>query len=164
MNEGIRAFVKKHLGKLSGRVLEVGSYDVNGSVRDLVPHAIGTDMRKGPNVDVECQAENLPRMFGEEFDAVLSLDALEHMQDWRGCISGMWGVLKPGGWLVISMANPSKGRHAYPDDYWRADWKHVLQIFPNAKDMQTFGVSMGWTVQKDGGLPDLKGIELIRVP
>jgi len=161
----VRSFVAGHLGKLKGEVLEVGSLNVNGCVRDLVPHAIGTDMRAGPNVDVVVQAENLIEHFGENaFDAVMTLDAFEHIKDWRALVTNMWGVLKPNGWLVITMASPSKGRHAYPDDYWRADWDMIGQIFPDADDMGSLGVSMGWTVQKRRELPDLSKIELIPVP
>jgi predicted SAM-dependent methyltransferase len=164
MNEWIRGFVKKHVSKLEGTVLEVGSLDVNGNVSDLVPNAIRTDMRPGKNVDVVCKAEDLHWHFDDPFDAVLSLDALEHMQDWRGAVRGMWEVLKTDGWLVITMANQRKGRHAYPDDYWRADWKLIQRIFPNAQGMTMGTVSMGWTVQKKGDLPNLDEIELIPVP
>src|SRR5678815_2997874 len=137
MNGAVRGFCQKHLDKLRGSVLEVGSRDVNGCVRDLVPHAIGTDMESGRNVDVVCRAEKLLEHFGEErFDAVMSFDAFEHIEDWRGNVTAMWGVLKPGGWLVITMASPQKGRHGYPDDYWRCNWEHVLAIFQDADEMQ----------------------------
>lgn len=165
MNGSVRNFAESHLDKLTGKVLEVGSRDINGCVRDLVPHAIGTDLHKGQNVDVVCAAEDLLEHFGpEKFDAVMSFDAFEHIQDWRACVTNMWGVLKPGGWLVMSMASPKKGRHAYPDDYWRATWEHILDIFPDADDMSGYGPSMGWTVQKLRELPDLSKIELIPVP
>lgn len=164
MNNSVRDFAIKHREKLTGAVLEVGSQNVNGCVRDIVPQAIGTDMNKGRNVDVVCRAENLLSHFGpEKFDAVMSFDAFEHIQDWRGTVTAMWGVLKPGGWLVMTMASPKKGRHGYPDDYWRAKWEHVLAIFPDADDMGSWGASMGWVVQKNRELPDLSKIELIQV-
>lgn len=165
MHSQVWCFVEGNLDKLQGRVLEVGSRNVNGSVRDLVPHAVGTDMEKGRNVDEVCAAENLLTRFGPEtFDAVMSFDAFEHIKDWRACITNMWGVLKTGGYLVMTMAHQNKGRHAYPDDYWRASWEHIKQIFPDAEDMEEFGPSMGWTVKKAGPLPDLAAIHLIEVP
>jgi len=152
------------LDKLKGTVLEVGSQNVNGCVRDLVPHAIGTDMQAGANVDVVCRAEDLLKCFdAEAFDAVMSFDAFEHIKDWRGTVTAMWGLLRPNGWLVMTMASPQKGRHGYPDDYWRAKWEHILAIWPDAEDMGTLGVSMGWVVQKKRALPDLTKIELMPV-
>lgn len=165
MNESVKSYVLEHIDKLKGKVLEVGSRDVNGCVRDIVPHAIGTDMEPGPNVDVVCRAEKLLEHFGaESFDAVMSFDAFEHIEDWRGAVRAMWGVLKPGGWLVMTMAAPGKGRHGYPSDYWRANWAHIRAIFHDAGDMETWGPSMGWTVQKKRDLPDLDRIHLMRVP
>lgn len=165
MNNAVRDYVLKHIDKLKGSVLEVGARNINGCVRDIVPQAIGSDMHDGPNVDVICKAERLLEYFGaEKFDAVMSFDAFEHIKDWRACVTNMWSVLKPGGWLVMTMAIPKKGRHAYPDDYWRAEWSHVRAIFPDVADMSTIGPSMGWTVQKLRDLPDLSQIHLIPVP
>ena len=49
---------------LEGRCLDVGSYDVNGSVRGLFVRArsgyVGVDMRNGPNVDVVAVSDALP--------------------------------------------------------------------------------------------------------
>ena len=164
MNNHVRDYVLKHKDKLTGRVLEVGSQDVNGSVRDIVPNAIGIDMQAGRNVDIVCRSEDLLEHFEpESFDAVMSFDALEHIEDWRGTIEAMWSVLKPGGWMVMTMASPSKGRHGYPNDYWRANWEHISSIFPDADDMGSWGPSMGWVVQKTRPLPNLAEIELMKV-
>lgn len=162
MTNEIRDFVQKHLAKVTGRILEVGSMDFNGNVADLVPNSVKTDMAQGPNVDVVCPAEKLVEKFGEEsFDTVLSLDAFEHMEDWRGCISGIWGALRYDGYLVMTMASTRKGYHAYPNDYWRADMYDLLKIFPSLQDYEPLGTaSIGWVVKKARPLPDLSVIEL----
>jgi SAM-dependent methyltransferase len=107
------------------RVVEAGSYDVNGSVR---PHAealgpasyTGTDMRPGPGVDLVCLAEDLPAQFGEDAaDAVISTEMLEHAADWQGAVRGMITVLAPGGVLVLTARGPGFPLHGFPDDHWR---------------------------------------------
>ena len=74
-------FVKLNLDRdeVSGRrVLEVGSRDVNGSVRDVIsalqPESyVGTDIMEGEGVDIVCNAEDLVTQFhGERFDIVIS--------------------------------------------------------------------------------------------
>ena len=68
--------------------LEIGSYDVNGSVRPLVAvlkprEYIGVDLRPGPGVDVVCDACSgaLADRYGR-FDIVIATETLEHVQSW----------------------------------------------------------------------------------
>jgi predicted SAM-dependent methyltransferase len=166
MHPGVMLYVMDHLDKLDGHVLEVGSYDVNGGLTELVPHRIGTDMRPGRGVDVVCKAEDLLDHFKPcEFDAVVTTETLEHVEKWREAITAMWAVLKESGWLVVTIASTKKGRHAYPDDYWRMEPRHVMEIFPGAQDVRIVDrISLGWVVQKNRDLPDLSKIELLRVP
>lgn len=166
MTPAVMGFFRDNLDKLGGAVLEVGAYNVNGSLKEIVPHRIGTDMRAGPEVDLVCRAENLLEHFAPgSFDAVISTETLEHVKDWRGAVRGMWDVLKPDGWLIVTMASVNKGRHAYPDDYWRMLPEHVAKVFPDAKDIGNVGhISLGWLVQKKRELPDLSKIELLPVP
>lgn len=166
MTPAVQLFFLNHLDKLDGSVLEVGSFNVNGGLKKIVPHRIGTDMRSGPDVDVVCKAEDLLEHFKpESFDAVISAETLEHVEDWRGAVKGIWDVLRPSGWLVITLASIHKGRHAYPDDYWRMLPEHVMQVFPDAENVGEVGrISLGWTVQKKRELPNLSKIDLIPVP
>lgn len=59
------------------KVIELGSQDVNGSIRPLVDALnpktfIGVDIEDGPNVDVVCSAEEIFSCFEKEsFDVVL---------------------------------------------------------------------------------------------
>src|SRR6185312_10598753 len=88
---------------VSGRqVLEVGSYNVNGSVRPAVlAHGpasyVGVDSSPQPGfVDVVLPAEQLVRQFGENaFDVLISTEMLEHAEDWRAVIDAMKSVLRP---------------------------------------------------------------------
>lgn len=166
MHPAAQLFFLNNLDKLGGRVLEVGSYNVNGGLKEIVPQRIGIDMREGPDVDLICKAEDVLKHFEREsFDAVISAETLEHVENWRGAMRGMWDVLKQDGWLVMTMASIHKGRHAYPDDYWRMLPEHVLRIFPDANTVGDVGrISLGWTVQKKRALPALEDIELISVP
>jgi SAM-dependent methyltransferase len=130
MHGGLMIFAKKCAGHFSGRVLEVGSYNVNGTVRDVLPITVGIDFRDGPGVDDVVNASNLIAHFGEEnFDGVVSCDALEHIEDWHAALTNMWGVLVEGGPLLLTMANPKKWRHGHPNDYWRWPMDRFKKLF-----------------------------------
>ncbi len=107
------------------RVVEVGAYDVNGSVRPAVEALgpasyTGTDMQAGPGVDVVCAAEDLPGRLGEgSADVVISTECLEHAQDWQAAVAGMIRALAPGGLLVLTTRSEGFPYHGYPGDHWR---------------------------------------------
>lgn len=154
-------FVERNKGKLQGKVIEVGSFYVNGTVRDVVDIFVGTDMRKGAGVDLVCPAQSLLDHFEpKSFDALVSTETLEHVEDWRGFVKTTWDIVKDGGWLVMTIAHKNKGKHAYPDDYWRFEPSHIKAIYPTAEVIELCkpgkkAVSLAWTVQKNGDLGSL---------
>lgn len=106
-------------------VLEVGSYDVNGSVRPIVaahgPAAyVGVDQSDGPGVDRVVACADLVAVFGPgAFDVVISTEMLEHVVDWQGCIAQLCEVLVAGGLLVLTTRSPGFPYHPFPIDVWR---------------------------------------------
>lgn len=151
MNEVVLKFAEKNKNVLSGRILDVGSMNVNGSLRSVLTIDVGVDMREGPGVDEICNCTKLVDRFGpESFDCVASADMLEHCLKWDKCLENMWAVLKPNGYLFLTMAIKTKGRHAYPDDYWRFDMADFVGIFDGNRIIDTFTKhpSIGVIVQK----------------
>jgi SAM-dependent methyltransferase len=171
MHKGVLDFLKKHSNLYPQgenlKIIDVGSFNVNGSASQIVPVTMGVDMREGPGVDLVLKGEDLPKEFPEEhFDVVVTCDTLEHVEQWRPYILGMWEVLKEGGYFVGTIASRRKGRHAYPDDYWRLNKEILEEIFGDLIDFQELGVSTGWVVQKKSKeLPggDLLGIKMLPV-
>lgn len=103
----------------SGSVLEVGSYDVNGSVRALFGgEYVGVDMREGPGVDKVAKASALP-FDDDTFDTVVSTEMLEHDPTFWLSLPEMARVLKPGGYLLITARGNGFPTHDFPADYWR---------------------------------------------
>lgn len=105
--------------------LEVGSLNVNGSVRGFFtgPY-LGVDQVAGPGVDRIFDAEHLPSLWSGFFDVVVSTELLEHCERFWLALAEMGRVLKPGGWLLLTARGwtPEGGamfEHAYPSDYWR---------------------------------------------
>lgn len=94
-----RTYPDAFVGK---RVLEVGSYNINGTIRDFFTGCdyTGVDFRPGPLVDVVCLAHDMD--FPEPFDVVVSGQMLEHDPYWDRSINKMIDLLKPDGLLFLS--------------------------------------------------------------
>jgi len=105
-------------------VLEVGSYNVNGSVRPgIESHEpasyLGVDISEGPGVDLVADVEALPDEFPDGFGLVVSTEMLEHVEDWRGAVRALVRLVAPGGHLALSTRSPGFPFHPYPIDMWR---------------------------------------------
>jgi SAM-dependent methyltransferase len=117
------------------RILEVGSLDVNGSLRPIIElwnpsDYVGIDIEPGPGVDKVCDAEQLLQIFPKEsFDIVISTEMLEHARNWRKVISNIKALCKPKGIILITTRSFGRAYHAYPYDFWRFEVDDMQNIF-----------------------------------
>lgn len=102
----------KSVSEDSIKVLEFGSYNVNGSVRGLFPNAtwLGVDVRPGPCVDVVADAATYEGELGS-FDLVICCEVFEHTEAWLGIVANAARHLKPGGKFVGTAAGPLRAPH-----------------------------------------------------
>lgn len=117
------------------RVIEVGSMNVNGSLRATIEalgpaRYIGVDLGEGPGVDEVCPAEALVGRFGEEaFDLVVCTEMLEHVREWRVVVTNLKRLVAPGGVLLVTTRSKGFPYHEYPFDYWRFEPDDMRAIF-----------------------------------
>jgi SAM-dependent methyltransferase len=117
-------------------VVEAGSQDVNGTVRDLIMAMhpglyVGIDAEMAPGVDVVCDVADMPAL-GLSPDLVVSTEMLEHVPDWQGAVRGMVLALKPGGVLAVTTRSRGFPYHGYPGDFWRYSLTQMRLIIEGA--------------------------------
>lgn len=116
-------------------IIEVGSCDVNGSLRRLLEswhprEYIGVDISPGRGVDEICDVDNIVDRFGKSrFDIVVATEVIEHVKDWRSALSNLKGVCKPGGTVLVTTRSIGFPHHAYPHDFWRYDSPDMRVLF-----------------------------------
>lgn len=92
-------------------VLEIGSYNVNGTVRDHFPGAayIGIDRVAGPGVDLVVEAKDFEPVC--PFDVVVSTEAAEHTPDPGDIVRAAYRCLRPGGLFILTCAAEPRAPH-----------------------------------------------------
>jgi hypothetical protein len=93
-------------------VLEVGSLNINGSVRSLFKNCnyLGIDVGPGIGVDLVCEGQkyNGPdRMY----DTTISCECFEHNPYWLETFFNMWRMTKLGGLVIVTCATIGRGEH-----------------------------------------------------
>ncbi|MCH9696983.1 MAG: class I SAM-dependent methyltransferase [Gammaproteobacteria bacterium] len=140
---------QRYLSPLKERslaIFDIGSYDVNGSYKQLFEHEnwsyTGIDMREGPNVDKVMRNPYRLPIKTHEADIIVSGQAFEHIEYFWISWLDMVRATKPGG--MIFLIAPSRGpEHRYPVDCWRfyPDGYRALAKFGN---LELLEVSTDW--------------------
>ena len=93
-------------------IIDVGSYDMNGSIRKLIPenNYTGIDIVKGPNVDHVMNGQDIVKI-GKKFDISISCECFEHAENWDKIFSSMYEVLNDDGVLIFTCASRGRIEH-----------------------------------------------------
>ena len=105
----------------AANVVEIGSQDVNGSLRQICPiqfHYTGVDFVEGKGVDVILEDPYSLPFESESIDIIISSSCFEHSEMFWVLFLEILRVLKPGGLFYLNV--PSNGEfHRWPVDCWR---------------------------------------------
>ncbi|HEY8118930.1 MAG TPA: methyltransferase domain-containing protein [Methylophilaceae bacterium] len=115
-------FFKTYLDQSAGKkVVEIGSQDVNGSIRQVCPKDvdyIGLDFVEGKGVDIVLTDPYQLPLSENSVDYVVSSSVFEHSEMFWVLFIEILRVLKPDGLFYLNA--PSNGMfHRYPVDCWR---------------------------------------------
>lgn len=136
--------------KPGDKILDVGSLNVNGCHRGLLPDFdyTGIDVQAGPNVDVVVKPYDYP-FPANSFDIVLSGQCIEHSQHpWR-ILYEIGRLVKVGGFVLITA--PWQWQvHRYPVDCFRILPDGLVSMLTDAglkvivcdiSDRDTYGIA-----------------------
>tara|TARA_Y100000817_G_C16778692_1_gene509540 strand:+ start:214 stop:747 length:534 start_codon:yes stop_codon:yes gene_type:complete len=138
------------------KVLEVGSLDINGTVRIFFDNCdyTGLDLGEGKGVDLIEEGQNYDAP-DETYDTVLSTECFEHNPYWKETFLNMIRLCKKNGLVFFTCAtdgNPEHGTvNRLPGDaplviekgwnYYKNLNKHDFNIFPLDDLFLTFSFS-----------------------
>lgn len=108
--ERVRA---KHPSFFTGRkVVEIGSLDINGSIRQYFHDCdyTGVDVAPGPGVDLVADGAELDS-HSQQYDVVASCEMFEHNPKWAQTWRNMINLCRPGGLIFFSCATIGRPEH-----------------------------------------------------
>lgn len=128
MHAEARDFIVRQVSQLS--VLEIGSLNVNGGIRDLFQHFdyIGIDKVHGPGVDIVCDGADFASP--KQFDIVVCCEVFEHAKNWRDIVRNVWFLLRPGGLFIGTAAGPGRQPHKCSGEPLNDDSEYYGNICP----------------------------------
>lgn len=94
------------------RVLEIGSYNVNGSVRKFFKNCAytGIDVAPGNDVDVVASGDTYDAP-DHSFDVCISCECFEHNPQWVETFRNMLRMTRPGGLIIMTCATTGRAEH-----------------------------------------------------
>jgi SAM-dependent methyltransferase len=114
-------FLDRYMAAEMKSVLEVGAFDVNGSLKDFKRDGcewLGVDLEPGKGVDMVIERANKLPFEDNSFDLVVATSVFEHDPTFWLTFNEMLRVVKPEGFIYICA--PSNGWvHRYPMDVYR---------------------------------------------
>ena len=142
-----------------GRVLEVGAYDVNGTIRGIFAGAgdyVGIDLTPGPGVDVVGYGHEYVAPEAS-FDLAISGECFEHDSHYLDTFANMCRLVRGGGVVAFTCASTGRPEHgttrsdptlspgtaAHGDDYYR---NLVAEDFASVPMDSLFSEYAFWTM------------------
>jgi hypothetical protein len=92
------------------KVLEVGSLNINGTVRIFFNNCdyVGVDLAEGNGVDLVGRIHMLP-LANNSFDTVISCECFEHDKHWKETFQTMYNIAR--GLVIFSCATTGRQEH-----------------------------------------------------
>jgi SAM-dependent methyltransferase len=142
-----KLFFEKYWDSSFSKILEIGSFEVNGALRDHQPKDsqwMGVDLEAGPGVDlVVANSGSLP-FPDKSFDVIVASSVFEHDPFFWNTFNEMVRLVSDEGFIYINA--PSNGTfHRYPLDAFRfypdagkalRDWGRTIR--PSLRLMESF--------------------------
>ena len=94
------------------KVLEVGSLNINGSVRDIFSNCdyTGIDVGAGPGVDIVIGGHEHDAP-DNTYDVVISCECFEHNKEWVKTFRNMHRMCKERGMIIMTCATNGRPEH-----------------------------------------------------
>jgi hypothetical protein len=134
--ETVKSFYPQFFNDVS--VLEIGSLDINGTVRDFynATKYIGVDVGEGKGVDIVAEGQDLD-FDNRSFDVTVSAECFEHNPYWKETFLNMYRMASK--FVIFTCASEGRSEHGTTrttpaDSPFTVNWDYYRNL--NEKDFR----------------------------
>lgn len=119
----------------SKKVLEIGSLNINGSIREFFTDCnyTGLDLSEGPDVDIVCEGQSFSEP-DNSYDVTCSVSCFEHNPFWLETFKNMIRLCVPGGLIFFTVPTTGAPEHG---------------TSKNNPECSPFTIQKGWNYYKN---------------
>jgi len=156
LHEGARAWIAEQAARLGPfeSVLEIGSRNVNGSVREFFEGAeyVGLDQLDGDGVDIVADAVLWATL--RQYDAIVCCEVFEHEARWPELLERIGAWLGFGAVALLTMATTGRAPHSGIDGGQVRPGEHYQNVeLPEFLEACTLhGLRAEWDIRNPGDL------------
>jgi len=118
-------------------ILEIGSYEVNSSLRKyfLNSNYLGIDLVNGPGVDKVLDGSKIESL-NKKFDIIISSECFEHASNWKEIFRAMINCIKDEGYVIMTCASKGRTEHGTKrsDFFYSMVYKYEVNGSPGTND------------------------------
>jgi len=111
-------------------VAELGSYNINGSLKGTITHTVGFDICEGPNVDIPIELGVIPEKHKNKYNTVISISSFQFCPNSVMYKNEILDLLCHEGLLFLTMCSPKceLGHSTSPNKYKFGDSIRMTHI------------------------------------
>ena len=120
----------------NSKVAELGSYDLNGTIKHITPNSVGFDLAEGPNVDIIIEPGIIPNEHKNKYNVVVSISSFQFCPEPEVYKNEILDLLCDDGLLFLTMCSPKcqRGHTTSPTNYELTDTirmthEEIIELF-----------------------------------
>lgn len=121
----------------TAKIAELGSQDVNGTIKDYIPQSIGFDIIEAKGVDIVIKDGWITAEHRQAYDLVVSISSFQFCPDPHMYMNEILALLKPGGILFLTMCGVGC---IHMDDHIRLSKEAIECLFSKFFDIEEIRV------------------------
>ena len=125
MFDEIKSWFETSNHALGEKIADLGAFNINGAVKDIIPKCVGFDICEGRGVDVVFTPGIIPKGHVGVYDLVFCVNALNASPNISEFVSETSDLLKTNGILFLGYRISNEIKHSVSPNSYKYTWRAI---------------------------------------